>query len=116
MKQTKRRSPKSPPSLLMEQIVDVVKSITGLSERTIREDVKSLGIKPLGNVRQRPRRYSANVPDLIVINRGYQTALLPPADTALSALNRVSKKRGETRRQKESRIASAFGIKYGGAK
>lgn len=72
----------------------MVKSITGLSERTIRQDLKSLGIKPLGNARQRPCRYAANVPDLIIINRGYETALLPPADTALAALNRVSKKRG----------------------
>ncbi len=77
MIKAKRRSPKCPPSLLMEQIVGVVKSITGLSERTIREDVKALGIKPLGNTRQRPCRYAANVPDLIVINRGYETALLP---------------------------------------
>ena len=82
MKKSKRRSQKSP-DLLMEQIVGMVKSITGLSERTIREDLKSLGIKPLGNARQRPCRYAANVPDLIIVNRGYAPAL-----------NRVSKKRG----------------------
>ena len=86
MKRTKRRSQKSP-ALLMDQIVGVVKSITGLSERTIREDLKSLGIKPLGNARQRPCRYAANVPDLIVLNRGYEPAFL-------ASVNRVSKKRG----------------------
>ena len=71
----------------MQNIVKAVRAVVNLTERTIRSDIASLGIKPVGAFRQRPCRYPANAASLILSNRGYQTALLPPSDTAAARID-----------------------------
>ena len=84
----------------MKNIVKAVRAVVNLTERTIRSDIASLGIKPVGAFHQRPCRYPAYAASLILSNRGYQTALLPPADTAAARIDSMlrTERKGKARR------------------
>lgn len=78
--------------MTIEQIVSSVSAVTGnYSQETFFRDRRSLKIKPAG-IRQKPQQYPHTAVAAILAARGFESALapmLPPADTAFAALQRV---------------------------
>lgn len=61
-------------TVTMKKIVATVQGVVNRTERSIRADLKALGVQPVGK-RQRPQRYPASAPWQVLHSLGYPVAV-----------------------------------------
>lgn len=72
-KSVKNRKPKASAPITFKEVHAEVSKVVPMTERTLYNDLKQLGIRPIGK-RQRPQCYAADSAARVLVARGYREA------------------------------------------